>query len=359
MPAREPAQHAERRHERAVSRAGHPIDAQRVVPPVGGTPGLVVHLQDVQRDRATDQGEASRAVQADLAIAKLAGAQHGVVTRSQLGEAGLGRGGIEHRVAAGRLHRVHRGVYLVGHVARAPLAREAAAVLSCGDNALLSHASAAALWGVLAKDRPGVDVDVTVIGRNPGRRPGVRTHRAREIDPRDRDVRHRIPVTSVARTLLDIAATEPPRELARSVEAARVRRLVGDRELERLLERASGHKGACALREVLRHTAEPAMTRSEAERRMLALLRAAGLPPSDVNVRVCGHEVDMLWRAERLIVEIDGFEYHRTREAFERDRLRDARLQAAGYRVMRITWRQLSEQPEAVVARVAQALVPR
>jgi very-short-patch-repair endonuclease len=187
----------------------------------------------------------------------------------------------------------------------------------------------------------------------------VRTHRAREIDPRDRTTRHGIQVTSVARTLLDIAATAPARELARSAEGAQIRRLVTGRDLERVLARTDGHRGASALRDLLRRAAEPAMTRSEAERRMLALLRAAGLPPSDVNTRVCGHEVDMLWRAERLIVEIDGFEYHRTREAFERDRLRDARLQAAGYRVMRITWRQISQQPEAVVARVAQALVRR
>jgi very-short-patch-repair endonuclease len=201
------------------------------------------------------------------------------------------------------------------------------------------------------------DVHLLLSDREPGTRPGLRVHYTRQVDDSDRAVRHRIPVTSVVRTLLDIAATEPPRELARSVEAAQIRRLVGDGELERLLERAARQPGAPALRDLLQRHGAPVMTRSEAERRMLALVRAAGLPPSDVNVRVCGHEVDMLWRAERLIVEIDGFEYHRTREAFERDRLRDARLQAAGYRVMRVTWRQILEQPEAVVARVAQALV--
>lgn len=310
-----------------------------------------MHVRGAFEPMRRDDGHAPGEMHADRAVATRAAAQHGVVTRAQLRAAGLGRGAIRHRVDSGRLHRVHQGVYRVGHAAPAPFVREMAAALAYPGRALVSHQSAAALWGLMER-RPG-DVHLLLGDREPDTRPGLHVHFTAHLDPRDRAVRHRIPVTSVVRTLLDIVATQPPGELARSVEAAKIRRLVNDRDLERLLERASGQRGARALRDLL---AEPAITRSEAERRMLALLRAAGLPPSDVNVRVCGQEVDMLWRAERLIVEIDGFEYHRTREAFERDRLRDARLQAAGYRVMRITWRQISERPEAVVARVAQAL---
>jgi very-short-patch-repair endonuclease/predicted transcriptional regulator of viral defense system len=288
----------------------------------------------------------------DRAVAARAAAQHGVVTRAQLRAAGLGRGAIRHRVDTGRLHRVHHGVYRVGHSAPAPFVREMAAALAYPGRGLVSHQSAATLWGLMER-RLG-DVHLLLSDQEPGTRPGLRVHHTTHIDDGDRALRHGIPVTSVTRTLLDVAATEPPRELARIVESARVGRLVDDRALDRLLERARGRPGARVLRDLLH---DAVMTRSEAERRMLALVRAAGLPPSDVNARVCGHEVDMLWRGERLIVEIDGFEYHRTREAFERDRMRDARLQAAGYRVMRVTWRQILEQPEAVVARVAQALV--
>ncbi len=227
-------------------------------------------------------------------------------------------------------------------------------MIACGEDAVLSHRAAGALWG-LAAAAVG-DVDVTVPGRNPGRRPGIRVHRARRLDRRDVRRRYEIPMTAPARTLLDLAAVLSRREIERAVNEAQIRRLTRPEELLAVLGRSSGRGGAVTLRALLEEGARTAPTRSEAEDRLLALLRAAELPPTDVNARVGRHEVDLLWREQRLIVEVDGYAYHASRAAFERDRLRDAELQAAGYRVMRVTWRQLVHESEALIARVAQAL---
>jgi very-short-patch-repair endonuclease len=161
-------------------------------------------------------------------------------------------------------------------------------------------------------------------------------------------------VTAPARTLLDLAAMVPIRDLERAVDEARIRRLVRPRQLLDVLDRSPGRRGAGTLRRLL--DGDPTLTGSEAETRLLALLRAAGLPPTAVNARLGHYEVDFLWREQRLLVEVDGYAYHGTRAAFERDRARDADLQARGYRVMRVTWRQLVDQPEALIARIAQAL---
>jgi very-short-patch-repair endonuclease len=280
----------------------------------------------------------------DPAIARLAAAQHGVVSSAQLALLGLGRRAIAHRVGQGRLHRVHRGVYLVGHPVAPPLARETAAVLACGESAVLSHRSAAALWELLPAPP---FVDVTVVRRNPRAPSGVRVHRSRSLEPDQVARRLGMPLTSPARTLLDLTRVLPDRPLERALEEALRLGLLapGDvrgtsRRLQALVDRYEG----------------PTLTRSEAEERLLALLRAARLPPPELNVRVGRREVDCLWRDAALVVEVDGYAYHSSRAAFERDRLRDAELQAAGYRVVRVTWRQLTEEPAALVARLAQAL---
>jgi very-short-patch-repair endonuclease len=176
----------------------------------------------------------------------------------------------------------------------------------------------------------------------------VRVHRARERPASAR--RHGIPLTTPERTLLDLAAVLPQRELDRAVEQAKVLHLT----TRAALLRCPSRRGIRALERALAD--EPRLTRSEAEQRLLELLRAADLPPPRTNVRVHGHEVDLLWPRERLIVEVDGFAFHSTREAFERDRRRDAALQARGYRVLRLTWRQIVHEPQLVVARVATLL---
>lgn len=290
----------------------------------------------------------------DQALAAIATSQHGLVTRNQLQSLGLGRGAIAHRVSRGRLHRLHRGVYLVGHAAVPPLAPELAAVMACSPEAVLSHRSAAWLWQ-LAR-RPDGEIDVTVVGRNGGRRPHVRVHETRCLGALERTKREGIPVTTPARTLLDLAESVSPRELERALDEARVRRLVRRSQLTGVLDASPGRKGAAALAALLDREGDPKLTRSEAEERTLALVRAARLPRPRVNARVGGLEVDLLWREQRLVVEVDGYAYHSSRTAFERDRLRDAELGAAGFRVMRLTWRVLVDEPEAVVARLASAL---
>jgi very-short-patch-repair endonuclease len=214
---------------------------------------------------------------------------------------------------------------------------------------VLSHAWAAALWRMRA--RVAGPVDVSVGGGDPRHRPGIRVHNVRALQW----TTHRgIRVTTPARTLLDLAAVVGEDDLARTVEEARVLRLVDDAAIRAIVRGHPRRAGTRALLRLLDH--EPRLTRSEAERRLLALIRAAGLPLPETNVRVLGHEVDVLWRDARLIVEIDGFSAHGTRAAFERDRARDATLVAAGYRVIRITWRQLEDEPTRTVARLATAL---
>jgi very-short-patch-repair endonuclease len=222
--------------------------------------------------------------------------------------------------------------------------REMAAVLACGDGAVLSHRSAASLWALRPAWRGPVDVTAP---RQP--RPGatITVHRKR-LDPRDTRRREGVPVTAPARTLLDIASLLPERDLARAVEEAQVLKLVTPRALAQITGR--GRPGTAALRAVLDLQHEPGLTRSEAEARLLELVRAAGLPAPETNQRLLGYEVDFLWRAQKLVVEVDGFAFHSTRQAFERDRRRDAALQAAGYRVLRFSYMQIVTQPTTIIA---------
>jgi very-short-patch-repair endonuclease len=269
---------------------------------------------------------------------------------------GLSHDAIAHRVARHRLHRVHRGVYLLDEPGVASrITFFTAAVYACGAQALLSHDSAAELWGFGACQ--GRDVHVTVVARNPrARRDGVRVHRARGLDPRDVRIKQRIPLTSPARTALDLATIASEPDLEHLLARARVKGLLTDRDLAGALSRYVGHRGASNLATVLSRAGGPAFTRSDAERLMLTITRDARLPAPHVNSRVEGLEVDFLWADQRLIVEVDGFAFHGDREAFERDRDRDAALVAAGYRVIRVTWRQLVDEPLVVVARIARAL---
>jgi hypothetical protein len=311
--------------------------------------------------RAGRQSRRGARTARERAISELAAGQHGLVTRAQLASVGLGDHAIDTRLLNGRLHPVHRGVYLVGHTNALPHAPEMAAVLACGPGAVVSHRSAALLWALLAFEarehaRAWRRVEVTVAGRDPGLKPGIHVHRVRALDPRETRACDGIPITTPARTLLDLAMTASTWELERATAEAFRRRLTSDRELCFLLARHRGRRGAGILRKLLERNAPPALTRSAAEDRFLALVRAAPIPEPAVNVRLGPHEVDFLWRRQRLVVEIDGFDFHSSRAAFERDRLRDAELQASNFRVMRVTWRQLVHHPDAVLARLAAAL---
>lgn len=282
---------------------------------------------------------------------------HGVVGRGQLLGAGIPAHVVDRRVAAGFLRPLHRGVYAVGSV-QSDDAPEAAAALACGDGAWISHASSGQLWRVYEKRRR-LPIDVTVVAPHAPRRRGIRIHRVQSLQ-RDEVTRLRgIPITTPARTLLDLSAELPSRELEQAIAVAERARAGTQRRLALLLARYPSRAGTPKLRELLDGSRNPALTRSEAEERFLALVKKAKLPRPETNVQLHGYELDFLWRDERLVVEIDGFAFHSDRAAFEADRLRDADLAAHGIQVMRITWRQLMEEREATLVRLVQALAAR
>lgn len=287
-------------------------------------------------------------------IHELAAGQHGVVTRRQLLAAGVRPGAVARRVRSRHLMPIHRGVYRVGPVV-APRGREMAAVLACGETAAVSHESAADLWEVGGTRSGDVPVHVSVQAGQPAPR-GVRVHRVRAIRPDEITTVEEIPVTTPARTLLDLSASAEARRLERAVAEAFARRLTSRSRVLRLTARYPRRPGIARLRVLLEAGTGPALTRSQAEERFLALVRKADLPEPEANVEIEGFEVDFLWRSAGLVAEIDGFVYHASRARFERDRRRDAVLLGAGFRVIRVTWQQLVRKREALIASLGLAL---
>ena len=273
-------------------------------------------------------------------LAALARAQHGVVTAPQLVAAGLGEGAIAYRLSTGDLRRVHSGVYCVAYVPRTGQTRLMAAVLACGEGAVLSHRSAACLWDLVR----GAPRTVHVTARNRHARQGVTAHRTRRLPASDITEHEGIPTTTVARTLVDIARELDDRALARAVNEARLLHGLTPAALAGTLRRVSGE---ARLKRLLVASADRP-TRSALEDEFLRFAARRGLPQPEVNRRIAGSEVDMLWRAQRLAVELDGRRYHDTERGFELDRVKDAELLAAGYRVVRITWARLTGDPMRV-----------
>jgi putative AbiEi antitoxin of type IV toxin-antitoxin system/uncharacterized protein DUF559 len=288
----------------------------------------------------------------DATIAKIADRQHGVITAKQLASVGLGRAAISERTTAGRLHRIHRGVYAVGHRALSLHGRFMAAVLACGDGAVLSHVSAAVLWELLRPIDGPVHITVpTSSGRS--RRRGIHLHRCSSLKPPPEPSpspsypkqeggrggrllithRHNIPVTTVARTLEDLRASDllPPHLLRRATRQAELKgyRLEG---------------------------VETDRTRSDLETLFLAIVHRYGLPHPEVNVKLGRWTVDFLWRDERVVVETDFWSYHRGSVSFEDDHARELDLRSAGYAVLRYTDVQLESEPDRVAADVSRAL---
>jgi very-short-patch-repair endonuclease len=286
----------------------------------------------------------------DHGVLALAGRQHGIVTRAQLTAFGLDDRAIGRRVRAGRLHRVYRGVYAVGHERLTTHGRFLAAVFACGEHAALSHYSAAVLWALRPERGPRIDVTVPTTGGRK-RRGALIVHRA-PLPADEVTVRQGVPVTTPARTIVDLADGLSRRLIERVLDEAAYLRLDLDGRAPR-----PGRRGAGLLARVLAdHEAGSTRTRSDLEELMLSLCRRAGLPQPEVNQVIEGHEVDFVWRETRLIVETDGWGAHRTRAAFETDRLRDAELTAAGWRVVRITKRRLEREPDAVARQIARLL---
>ncbi len=287
-------------------------------------------------------------------VAELAEAQHGVVARRQLLAAGIGSSTIGDWARDRRLIRVHRGVYAVGHDALTPNGRRMAAVLACGPGAVLSHRTAAGIWGLRPDHRTRWDVTVPRGGGRRRRAFDVHQHR---LDPRDITRVAEVPVTTIARTLLDLAEVVPRDHLDRAIERAEQLRRFDARALAELLARSPGRHGCAPLRTAL-SAFDPRRlrTRSDFERAILPALARAGIPDPLVNEPVAGYDVDLLWPHERVVIELDSRTFHDTAVAFERDRIRDADLQALGYAVLRVTARRFEDEPSWVVARIAALL---
>jgi len=288
----------------------------------------------------------------DRVIAALAARQHGVVALRQLRAAGITQSAVARRARTGRLHRVHRGVYAVGHPVLSREGRWIAAVIAAGAGAALSHAAAAALWELRPSAAVRTDVIVPTAGGRAKSR-AIRIHRAPGLTLDEVTTLRGIPVTTAVRTILDLAAILQPRRLERVLDEAEQRELTDTPSLEALARAHPGHRGAHRLlRTLTAHVPGTTLTRSELEERFLALCDANAFERPRVNAYVLGLEVDFLFEAARLVVETDGYRHHRTRAAFERDRIRDAILAAAGYRTLRVTHRQLTGDPQQVAAAV-------
>jgi very-short-patch-repair endonuclease len=282
----------------------------------------------------------------------LAGQQHGVVSLPQLSELGLTRHRIETRVEAKRLYRLYRGVYAVGHEALTPKSHFIAAVYACGPGSLLSHRAAGALQGLL--DATAV-IEVTA-PRGCKPKPGIVVHRSRQVHADDRTQIDGIPVTSAARTLVDLADVLNERQLTRAVRQAELLKVFDLQAIEATLERLPGRKGRHRLRRVLvAYQPEPRVLRSKAEKRIKRLCGRHNLPQPQFNVSVAGYEVDVYWPQAKLALEFDGAETHQTRFAFHDDRRRDRALAAEGVQAVRVTWPdlrdELAEQLRAILRR--------
>ena len=274
-----------------------------------------------------------------------------MVARAQLLELGIGSRAVEHRIVTGRLQRLHRSVYAVGHRSLSREGRWMAAVLAGGPGAVLSHRSAAALWDLRTTARTRIEITVP---RRRRFKTGIEAHHA-HLPPDEITERRGIPVTTAPRTLLDLGVVLPGPQVERAVNEAEIRQLTDALSLPALLARYPGRRGVGVVRAIVAdQEIGSTLTRSELEDRFLAFLARYGLPPPEMNVHLSAAgrwiEVDCLWRAERLIVELDGRTFHDSVAAYERDRARDRALSVAGWRVVRVTWRQLHDDALGLAA---------
>jgi predicted transcriptional regulator of viral defense system len=295
----------------------------------------------------------------ERALAEVAARQHGVIGLRQLLAIGLCASAVRGRVAAGRLARLHRGVYAVPGVRLGPHARSSAAVLACGSGAVLSHRSAAAL--LRFRETAATRIDVTSPRRAGRSREGIVVHRADRLSPSEITVVTGIPCTTVARTVVDLASVLAPEALEYAIHRAQTQRLLQRAEIVRVLARSPTRRGTAVVRRVLSlsNVAEDEV-RSVGERRLVRICAREGLPMPRVNAWIAldgdGLEVDFSWPDQRLAVEVDSRAHHTTNRAFENDPRRDRRLMLAGWRVARFTYRDVTERPSAVAAELRSLL---
>lgn len=281
----------------------------------------------------------------------MAADHQGAVAYADLRGAGLTRGAIDHRVGRGRLHRRHRGVYLVGHEVPADRAPLFAATLALGPDAYVRHRSALEQHGVLAALQG--PVHVTVVGRCRRSRAGIRVHRTTRIAPEDLGTLAGLRITSPARAILDFADTATPRELERAVNEAHVQRLATPQDLHDVLGRTPGRRGAALLRKVLDRHDGPTKLLSDGEEVLRDALRHARITGFATNVVVHGYMVDFYFPERDLVVEVDSGRYHGTPAALNEDRRRDAHLRSHGLEVLRYSWWQVTGEIHFVIAEIA------
>ena len=320
-------------------------------------------MQRPGRETGKSDGFLSQA-STDAALAELAGVQHGPFSLDQLRELGLTEDAVHKRLAIGRLHRIHRTVYSL--VPKQLLKREGlymAAVLACGPGAVLSHRSGAVLHEL--RDWGYTRIEVTVPSRSTRRHAGIAIHRSTTLSEADVTVINNIPVTSVARTLFDLADVVTPRQLERSFDQAEIAQTLDLRAIQDQLARNPTRRGAKAVRHVLEtHYIGSTPTENDFEEALLALTRELGLPDPKAQYYVNTGDgeppirVDFAWPDRRIAVETDGRRTHGTKQAFETDRRRDQRLTAAGWRVIRTTWRQLKYRPAELAPVLLKLLLP-
>lgn len=290
-------------------------------------------------------------VERERGMADLATRQHGVVARWQLVDLGFGEDAIGVLIASARLLPLHRGVFAVGH--RRVSVREGwwAALIAYGPGAVLSHRSAAAVWGIAKQGRRPIDVTAPCGRQGHQRREGIWIHRCR-LDAEDTARCDGFPVTTVARTLFDLGEVEGIERLRAAAEEADRLHRPWLAAMGSVCERSRGRRGLRPMRTFLAGLHAPDEGRTPLEQRFAAFCRAYQFPPPHTNITLLDHEVDAFWPAAGLVVELDSWEFHRHRAAFERDRARDPKFMLAGYRTIRVTHRRLDREAQALAAEI-------
>ncbi len=289
----------------------------------------------------------------DAAVSRIAAVQKTLLAPEELMACGLGEGAIAHRLKTGRLHVVFRGVYSFGCGELPPFARELAGLKVYGDRSFVSHRSSAFVWGLIERAPP--EVEVSVVDRGCRSREGLRVHRIQAIDRGELRRREGLWVSSPSRVCLEIAATSPS-DLPGVIDEGIAKRLVSKRELEVIVARHHGRRGAARLAAILGDESAMTITRSRAEKAMLKLIRDARLPLPEVNVRLGPYKPDFLWRQQRLIVELDSYGVHGGPAAIRNDREKDLYYRDARFDVLRFTRAHVVYEPAIVLVRLARAL---
>jgi very-short-patch-repair endonuclease len=293
----------------------------------------------------------------DREIARIAAGQRTILSWEQLLACGLGPDAIAYRNGTGRLSLVFHRVYTIVCGELPPLAREQAALLSCGKHAFLSHRSAAFVWGL--RKAPPQLVELSVVGRHCKSREGLRIHRIRAIDRSEVQRHEGLWVSAPARAVLELASTGPAKDVANAIDAGLAHPRFTPRELREVLARNRPCRGAARLAAILGDETATATSRSRNEKRLLRLLRDAGLPLPETNVPFGRFELDFFWPRERLAVELDSYPFHRGPAAFRRDREKDLLARDAGIELMRFTGDHVVDRSGMVLARIAGELARR